>query len=586
MNSRESLKRNSRSLLMCKTEIKNSIDYSMFFKKGFSHCRNLTVEYFDTNYYHNGQARQKMQQRLVKLLKKAKPTKSLNLHKCIVQYENIPDSTLIQIAKRTSRVKVLSVPDYAVSQDVVKKYALWLKHARRLTTFDYITPPLCVDFPQGKSSSLAKIMPKLLHEMRRDRIKNLNVTHKLSDENVANSLLEFQRYPSTLKSFNFDCRNYSSEWSTQSLGSLGHMRDLRSLALAFRNQTDILDPMISSLENMSQLEHLKIEFFDALNQKDQIPFEKLSEGLRNLNSLELKFDIWPAGLSTFLGKIETLPLSKFCLETAIQDENKLREIKRLLSCLGNLEYLKLKITKDSMFQSKDLIRDLMDKVASLRGLKALNIEFLVPGLSEKRDIIGELDEAVIPALRNVFLKAYKLEKFSFHCNQVSNRNAFMSLLGFAAGRIAPNLKKLSLNVGRFVPEESELRQIAHFTEHLVNIESLKLNSIVGLMSQGMQNFLDAVQGLKYLKVFEIYELKGSLNKKIFVSAIEKLLSKRGLEKFDCCLTWDIKEAGARRAKGCQIDLKKLLEKNPSLECYPQSNIIFSYYNDDTAWKWS
>jgi len=584
MNSRDSLKRNSSSLLMCKTEIKNSIDYSMFFKKGFSHCRNLSVEYFDTNYYHNSQARQKMQQRLVKLLKKAKPTKSLNLHKCIVQYENIPDSTLIQIAKRTSRVKVLSVPDYAVSQDVVKKYALWLKHARRLARFNYITPP-CVDFPQGESSSLAKIMPKLLHEMRRDRIKNLNVTHKISDENVANSLLEFNRYPSTLQSFNFDCRNYSSEWSTQSQISLGHMQDLRSLSLAFRNQTDILDPMISSLENISQLEHLKIEFFDVVNQGDQIPFEKLS-GLRNLKSLELKFDIWPDGLSPFLEQVETLPLTTFRLETAIRDENKLRCIKRLLGCLGNLESLKLKLSKDVVFHSKDLIRDLMDKVASLRLLKTLNVEFLVPGLTEKRYIEEELDETMVPALRNVFLKASRLQRFSFHCNQVNSRATFMSLLGFVAGRIAPNLKKLNINVGRFVPEESELRQITHFTEHLVNIESLKLKSITGLMSQGMQDFLDAVYDLKYLKAFEIYELKGSLNKKIFVSAIEKLLSKRGLEKFDCCLTWDIKETGTRRVRGCQIDLKKLLERNPCLESYPQSNIIFSYYNDDTAWKWS
>jgi len=582
---KEKLQRNSCSLKY-KTEIKNSIDYQEFFKKRFSHCRNLSVEYFDTNYYHDNQARQRMQQRLVRLLKKAKPIKSLDLHKCIVQYENIPDSTFIQIAKKTSRVKVLSVPDYAVSQELVKKYALWLKYARRLTKFEYIAPP-CSEFPQGQSSSFEKTVPKFFHELRRDRLKSLNITHKIPDEKLGNSLLAFRQYPSTLRSLSFDWKNYSTDWkqTLNPLTSLSHMRDLTSLALSFRNQADILYPMISSLESTSQLRRLKIEFFDILhNQNNQIPFEKLSE-LKNLNSLELKFDMWPNGLGAFLQKIETFPLSKFCLETAIVDESQLLWIKMLLSRLGNLECLKLRISKESAFQSKECIRGVMEKIASLRFLKTLKVEFLVPGLTEKQEDLEEIDEAFIPTLKNIFLRAHKLQKVSVRCNQVNSRNVFMNIVS-SASRIASKLQKLEINIGVFLPTENDFKQITDFAERLTNIEILKLMSISGSMSQPMQNFLNTVQGLKYLKEFEIYELKGNLNKKTFVSTIEKLLSKRGLEKFNCCLTRDAKETGIRRPKGYQIDPKKILEKNPSLRSYPESHVIFSCYNDDNSWKWS
>jgi len=430
-----------------------------------------------------------------------------------------------------------------------------------------------------------------LHEIRRDRIKSINITHKVSNtEKLENSLLAFQRYPSTLQSLNFDCRNYSDEWelSKQSVLSLSHMHDLTSLALAFRNQTDILDPMISSLDNISQLRHLKIEFLDTLNHSEQIPFEKLF-GARNLNSLELKFDVWPQGLEYFLQHAEEFPLSKFCLDTIIAGDDgnrQLQAIKRALSQLENLEVLKLKISKNSFgLQDKELIRDIMEQIVSMRLLKNLNIEFIVPGGGDDSE---KLDEVIIPSLKTIFLKAQKLQNFSIHCNQIQNsRQAFMSILtSLARGRNVMNLKKLKVDVGKFMPEESELRQISNFTERFLNIETLKLMSICGLMSQSLQGFLETVENLKYLKKFEVSELQGSLNKKIFVSVIEKLLSKRGLEKFDCCLTWDIKETGARRVKGCQIDLKKVLEKNPSLQNYPQSSIIFSYYNDDTAWKWS
>jgi len=339
--------------------------------------------------------------------------------------------------------------------------------------------------------------------------------------------------------------------------------------------------MISSVE--SQLKHLKIEFYDVFHQKDQIPFERISE-LRNLNSLQLKFDMWPQGLSSFLQKIETLPLSKFCLDAAIVDESQLSCIKKLLSRLGNLEFLKLRISKGSAFLEKDSIQSIMEKIASLRKLKALKVEFTVPGLIEKQEEL-ELDDAFVVPLKNIFFKAPKLEKFSFGCNQVNTQKVFMSTIA-SASRIASRFKKFEVNVGTFTPEENDIRQITNFTEGLINIETLKFSSIRSVMSQSVHHFLDAIQNLRYLKEFEIYELQGSLNKKAFISAIEKLLSKRGLQKFDCSLIWDVNEAVNRRPKGYQIDPKKILEKNPHLRTCPESPIIFLYYNNDNAWKWS
>jgi hypothetical protein len=558
------------------------IDYNTFFKKNLASSHILDIEYLNISYYHNNEGRDKMQQRLVKLLRKAKPVKALHLHKCIIQYENIQDSVLIQLAKKVSRVKSLSLPDYTLSQELIEKYILWLKYTKGLKKFDYIAIP-CADFPNGYVSSFENSLKKFFHEIKRDRINSLNIAHGTSDERIGNSFLMFKQYPSTLKSLSFNWKHYSTDSGAtlpEVKQSFSHMRNLTSVSLAFRNQASLLNPILSSIRSFSQLTSMNIEFSDNAHQDANLPFEKLSK-LKKLSNLRLKFDLWPKGFETFLRILENCPLTEFYLDAVIENDSQLLALKNSLSRLKSLESLALKIYKNSSFEIDVSLRELFEKVAQLKLLKNLKLHFFTSSVTEKLNSCPK----IISALKSVFNKPVKLESFSFKFNQIDAKKAFLELSNILR-RAAPTLRKLEVNVGEVKPEGSDYSKIISLVQHLKSIEVLKLNSLCLSMSKQVEDLLESIYQLKNLRVLELQEMKGALNDSSYTSIVEKILAKKGLNTFKCTLSFEDQEYGsARKRSGDQIDLKQIIKKNPELQSYPQSSGMFVYYDNDTEWKW-
>jgi hypothetical protein len=571
-----------RRIIPYKTHVNNINDYNAFFKKNLASSHILDVEYLNISYYHNNEGRDIMQQRLVKLLRKAKPIKALHLHKCIIQYENIPNSVLIQLAKKVSRVKSLSLPDYTLSQELIEKYILWLKYTKGLKKFDYIAIP-CADFPDGHVRKFEACLKKFFHEIKRDRINSLNIAHRTADERIGNSFLMFKQYPSTLKSLAFNWKHYSTD-SGASLPevkqSFSHMRNLTSVSLAFRNQANLLNPILSSIRSFSQLTSLNIEFSDNAHQDANLPFEKLSK-LKRLNNLKLKFDLWPRRFEIFLIILENCPLVTFYLDAVVEEDDQLIALKNSLSRMKNLESLTLKIYKNSPFETDTSLRDLFEKVSQLKFLKNLKLHFFTSNVIEKPDYCPK----IISALKTIFNKTIKLESFSFKFNQIDAKKTFLELTNILR-RTAPTLRKLEVNVGEVKPEGSDYSKITSLIHRLKDIEVLKLNSLCVSMNKEVEDLLETVCNLKYLRVFELQEMKGPLNDSSFTGIVEKVLAKKGLNTFNCNLLWENQEEMPRRKRSDdQIDLKQIIKKNPGLQNYPQSSGMFVYYDDDTEWKW-
>jgi hypothetical protein len=583
MNSQQQIQTERiRRIIPYRTHINNMIDYNAFFKKNLTSSHILDVEYLNINYYHNNEGRDKMQQRLVKLLRKAKPIKALHLHKCIIQYENIPNSVHIQLAKKVSRVKSLSLPDYTLSQELIEKYILWLKYTRGLKKFDYIATP-CADFPDGHAREFETTLKKFFHEIKRDRINSLNIAHSATDERIGNSFLMFKQYPSTLKSLSFNWKHYSTDsgaFLPEVKQSFSHMRDLTSVSLAFKNQANLLNPILSSIRSFSQLTSLNIEFSDNAHQDANLPFEKLSK-LKRLSNLKLKFDLWPRGFETFLKILENCPLIDFYLDVVVEKDSQLLALKNSLSHMKSLESLTLKIYKNSSFETEVSLRELFEKVSQLKLLKNLKLHFFTSTVAEKPEYYPK----IISALKSVFNKTVKLESFSFKFNQIDAKKAFLELTNILR-RAAPTLRKLEVNVGEVKPEGSDYSKIISLVQRLTSVEVLKLNSLCVSMNKQVEDLLEAIYNLKYLKVLELQEMKGPLNDSSFTGVVEKILAKKGLNTFKCSLLWENQEEIPRRKRSDdQIDLKQIIKKNPDLQSYPQSSGMFVYYDDDTEWKW-
>lgn len=523
-----------------------------------------------------------MKNRLVKILRKAQPSKALNLHECIVQYEEIPNKVIAQIAKKTCRVKYLSLPDYTISQELLEKYSLWLKYARRLKRLDYIAPSFS-DFPDGEKGKYKSILNKFFHEVRRDRLDSLNISQKINDENLGSSFLKFQKYPSTLKSFAFDCRNSIDDldFSVEKLaGSLKHMKELKSVSFALYNQSQLVEPILSSIANPNKIENLSIEFIYNGDENTELSMSTFSRFV-NLANLRMKLDFCPKNLNSILKSFTVLPLKNLHLDVLIEEESHLIALKELITRLRNLESLTLKISKNSEFKNENTLNGVFEKISHIRPLKNLKLHFITPPESDKHN----LDTRFLSSLRGVFTKAIKLERFSLRLNQVEPRKAFTEVLNHIE-KVAPSLKKLEVNVGEVKLNDDEYLRVTNLLQRMSSIQVLKLNSLNVTMSQYLEDLMDVVYGIRGLTAFEVREMTCSLNKAPFISIIEKLLSKRGLSKFDCGLSWVHQNSGARRTRGNQIDLKRIIEVNPQLKKYPQSAALYVYYDNDTEWRWA
>jgi hypothetical protein len=291
--------------------------------------------------------------------------------------------------------------------------------------------------------------------------------------------------------------------------------------------------------------------------------------------------LWPRGFETFLKILQNCPIVDFSLDAVIEHDSQLLALKDLLSHLKSLESLTLKIYKTSPFETNASLRELFEKVSQIRLLKNLKLHFLTSTPTEEPDSCTRL----ISALKRAFNKAIKLESFSFKFNQTDPKKTFLELTSLLR-RAAPALRKLEVDVGEVKPEDSDYLKITNLVQSLESIEVLKLNSLCVSMNLHVKDLLDSVYHLKHLKIFELKEMKGTINDSTFVSVVERILTKKGLNIFECKLSWDCPEYMARR-NGCgnQIDLRQLIKINPDLQRYPQSAGMFVYYDDDTEWKW-
>lgn len=575
--------RRIKPLLSYKICINNSIKYHSFFVKGYTSCQVLDVEYLSTNHYNNTEGRDTMKRRTICVLKKARPIKALRLHKCLIRYEHIPDETLIQVTKKIARVQSLSLPYYVLSQDLMKKYICILKNMKGLKRLDYITP-IRTDFPDGYLRKFDEILKKFIHTIKRNKINVLNISHSTSDDRIGNSFLQFKSFPSSLNKLTFEWKHFSTSTENnipEISTSLSHMKNLETLNLAFRNQTALLVSGLSSIPNFSKLISLNIELLNQTGEDKPLPFNKMV-GLSNLKNLKLKFDFWPTGLEGFFRSLKDCPLEALSIDIIIDHDFRLNGLKDLISRMRNLEALTLKIYKLDIFEAKNEFRHLFDKISRLKLLKNLKLSFMSFGSSQKHDMFLNFGIAI----KKLFTKPIKMQDFSLKTNQTNTNEAFPELITILSCS-SSTLRKLKIDIGDYRPKESDFRKIIGLIKDLKNIEDLKLRSLKLTLNQFVCELVNCIFSLRQLQVFELGEIRSLLNKQPIVSLVEKLLSKRGLKRFDCLISFDCHESVARRNRNfAQIDLKKIVQKNPDIQSYPTSNVLFMRYDDDTEWKWA
>ncbi len=262
------------------------------------------------------------------------------------------------------------------------------------------------------------------------------------------------------------------------------------------------------------------------------------------------------------------------LSVLINGEAELAPITDLIIHQKGLLQLKLHITLESAIENESHTKALINSIAQLQQIHSLKLHFKVKAnLTKKTIIFDDLHTLLKP----LFSKPTKLRVFGFSCNQAKPSETFLGLVDLVKP-VASTIEKLNISVGEFNPQKAQFPVVLSFIRSLVNIRSLKLESLSIPLRQFLMEIVDAIYTLKYLRVLHLGEIKGTVTKDSYVYANEQFMIKPGMRKFHSEISKDFLKSLAKKVKSNpRFDMYNIFKKNPMLSTLPPSSLIGSDY---------
>jgi len=273
-------------------------------------------------------------------------------------------------------------------------------------------------------------------------------------------------------------------------------------------------------------------------------------------------------LETFID----FPLKSLVLIALIKSEEFLVPISNFLRNFKNLEHLKLQISPEQSFTRIEQTQELLAIIDNLSLLKTLSVS-----------IVARAQENPLPLqlsqiMTKIFIKPIHLEFFKIEIRSASLCDKEFLQLFKSLQSLAPTLKKIQIDVGNYNPTKLEEQTILDFLKNLTNISTLRLESLNIPNAKFFIGIVDTLHHMPYLERLGLGEVKEDLTPELFVSNVEQILSKRGLQRFDCGSSSAFKDKLEQKREDCvDLDLQKITKKNPSLKTTPQ----FPIYNKNT-----
>ena len=443
----------------------------------------------------------------------------------------------------------------------------WVRYLSKLGNISYKLASLRfpLQFQEGKDIQglfkYLKYCPKII---------SLAMTALGNGSQISETFLKLKECPCSLKHLAIDSlldREENPDFITIPFEHFARLESLK-LALNLNFSYNFLAHNITQLSRLSNLRELSINFMGEIIPGLGLGLNTLAQR-KTLKKLSLIFhDNLFIGEKTLKDLQGFSQLTHLALRVYISDLKSLKLISECFQNMKELEYLKLIIIKQHSFKSTDNLQILCEEINLLENLRHLKLSFELLGFSMQKETITSF----IPHLQKTFTKQAKLETLSFTCAQIDSAQALLDLSSVLKDSRA-SLKKLKMNFENGFLDKQAQHSIINFIRNLENIRILKLPGI-GIDSQ---NFLDqVVQGialLKYLRAFEIGKISKEITKSGYLEAIEAILTKRGLRRFRCETSQLIFESSVKgkglversSQKADIMDFEKIVRRNPSLE---------------------
>ena len=543
-------------------QIKSLFTYQHFLKKGYRLIPKLTVKLFEKSRC-SREAKAATKKKILRIFKNTKGIKRIDLATLLVHNLEFWSSTLIKIAKKlSSTASCLRVHDTRKQKENYEGLATsWPKYMKHLRSLYFE-----VFVEKGEALKEQKNM-KLVSDYLRylPNLSTIEIKFRYnSPSSDLNGIWKFEKYPKSIKKLHFHESRYGEEPMNT---SMAHLKNLKDLKFGFReryqNTPETVKSALNLIPQVSQIEALEIDFVKLFKVDESVCAALKSLTKLKKIKLSVGFVDQDINLLPTLKSLEDCPLEYVDLRAEVYSEKSVLFIKDFIEKKKGLKILSIQIMRCLIFESFKEIKDLLEVIDDLPQLTSLCFSAKT---TLQCDIVQEniLPEINFP-FENLFgaTRLVPLKKFNISINQHSfSSNGFMKLLNFANG-IAVNLEELQIDVGEYKPKiDNEMETVIEFIKSLKNIQCLKLGSLNVPKEQFFFDLIEAIESLKFLRDFSLGEVSGDVTKLSYIDGVKRILSKNGLEKFNCEISKELKQELLETTQDCLlIDREEIRKKN-------------------------
>jgi len=503
--------------------------------------------------------------KLIKLLRRIKGLKRLSFDQNILNKCRFKLSTMMSLRKKVRRIQELTVNEFWTPGLFFRtRLNVWMKSIKNLRKVTFKLEIFRKDVYQKNSfSNRMKSFLKTLKYQNQMKSLKIQLPQEVSFANPI--FLQFSKYPQSLQNLQLLFRTqslYATEVKPPCL-SLSCLKNLKTFALKITDDHEIVRHLVDTLPSLPHLKSLGV----ILPTSFVIPKPNQLYGphCHDLDSQvfsslrDLSLTVPSEYLQTpLLAKLNLSNLESLHLSFRLLISSKYKATLSNLSKIKRLKNLKLAITY--LIHLEELTKALFESLVDLEMLTSLKI-FLVT--SDSNRFKDDISSDALPALKKIFQKSARMEKFSLECKELVISLEFFELMEIFSGASASNLKKFKLDTVPFAIGEKKIEALAGFVKSLENVRTLKIPCFDIDSNELLASLVSGIMKSKAMRSICLGKIGWKVKERNFIENIESILEKRGLQILKCELTDDFKKRLG--SVGSPLSFEKISKKNPLLK---------------------
>ena len=537
-------------------DLKNLFTYREFLKKRPKKARQFKFSMIRSQLKLNRADEKEIQLKLLRMLKIAKPAIKVDFKECEIKDARLWKAKLLSLFKKICYVRILSLTSPKNYSKI--KYFKYFAKLQRLTyqLNGYYSPGYHYNVP-NKQSLQNKNPLKCLEYC--PRIKVLEISDRTNDCSFLYSTIGFKRHLRFLEHLTLR----SEGWGQMEFDfPIEFCENLRSISFKFYD-VDFRKSISKFMNALSMLPNLQeIDLSARLSPSFDLLeiFQKIAKKCL-LQKIKLELGSGVLKLEKILETLKVCKLTSFSLKAFLKG-GLLNSISGFLKSMSHLESLELQILSRNLFSKIDNFVEICKQINNLQALRSLKLNF---------ETSKEVPESAripnfIPYLHNLFTKQIKTEVLHIECDQLVPSGALQSLL-FILKNSASFLTHLKINFGALPCTKKTYQYVLKLMRNLSNIQALGIPclEISGSASQFFNEMVQVLYAYKYLRVFIIGEIKGTVPKSVFENGVETIARKRGLRQFRFSMSQSLIESLAEEGSVPCPNMRRIREENPQLD---------------------